>query len=364
MRAKLLVLAVLNVALVTLGVAYTNARHAAALDAEIQARLSAQAAVEAAPATVAVAWPRAVKARLKNSLAVEHATLESVRRHGLWTAGACGLVTGGCWLGGGWLVIRRRRKDILAARRGCLEPLALRLVPHTTVFEGAYPPWKAEIAHATLAGASPGAAFVEGLALSSARLGLIMGAANGRFATGLLQRGLIRALWRVRASAQESPYETLLALNTLLGEFLLPGDLLTAFYARLDAVSGEVSYASAAHRSAYLLSKAGVSAIATGGKPLGIGPELFAERLKQGTVRLQAGDSLWLCSPGILKLTNSAGEAFGPFRWESCLLAVRAEPAEAAVESVRGEIEAFASAGTRLTELVLGCLRLGPAEAS
>jgi sigma-B regulation protein RsbU (phosphoserine phosphatase) len=81
-----------------------------------------------------------------------------------------------------------------------------------------------------------------------------------------------------------------------------------------------VVYAAAAHTGAFVLGRrGGLTMLAGKGMPLGVGQELFAERLEQGHVRLNEGESLLLFTDGLLKTEDLHGEPFGLERLEKCL---------------------------------------------
>jgi sigma-B regulation protein RsbU (phosphoserine phosphatase) len=196
-------------------------------------------------------------------------------------------------------------------------------------------------------------------AFSDAKLGLFIGDATGWNASALVERGLANAFWRARASEQLSPAQTLLDVNHLLVDYIAQGDHVTAFYAQVDLLSGAVTYSSAAHTGAYVLGRrGGLTMLITRGMPLGVGRELFTDRLEEGHVRLQEGESLLLLTDGVLKAENANGEPFGVERLEKCLRDRPGCDADAVVATIRDALHQFVGGDVLLDESAIVCLRL------
>ena len=83
----------------------------------------------------------------------------------------------------------------------------------------------------------------------------------------------------------------------------------TAFFAELDAATGEVAYVNAGHNVPILRRKSGaVERLEAGGIPIGI----FAESPYQvGSTRLESGDWLVIFTDGVVEAVNAKDEEFG-----------------------------------------------------
>ncbi len=83
----------------------------------------------------------------------------------------------------------------------------------------------------------------------------------------------------------------------------------TAFFAELDAATGDVVYVNAGHNVPILRKKSGaVERLEAGGVPMGI----FAESPYQmGTTRLQGGDWLVIFTDGVVEAVNQKNEEYG-----------------------------------------------------
>ena len=83
----------------------------------------------------------------------------------------------------------------------------------------------------------------------------------------------------------------------------------TAFFAELDAATGEIVYVNAGHNVPFLRKKSGVvERLEAGGVPIGIFAETSYER---GTTRLEAGDWLVIFTDGIVEAENAKTEEYG-----------------------------------------------------
>jgi sigma-B regulation protein RsbU (phosphoserine phosphatase) len=83
----------------------------------------------------------------------------------------------------------------------------------------------------------------------------------------------------------------------------------TAFFAELDAATGDVAYVNAGHNVPILRRKSGaVERLEAGGIPIGI----FAESPYQvGSTRLESGDWLVIFTDGVVEAVNAKDEEFG-----------------------------------------------------
>lgn len=259
------------------------------------------------------------------------------------------------------LLERRRRRDLARRQAELLGLVGERFRPHAQLFDrnAVRSPWQVEHAAAVLPGDDPGGSFTDFRLFAESRLGLFIGDATGRNATALIYRGVANLLWRTHAADQVAPGRTLLDVNRHLVDYISQGDHVTAFYAQVDLLSGAVSYAAAAHTGAYVLGRRGGLTMLSGrGMPLGVGQELFADRLEQGTVRLNEGESLLLFTDGLLKAENAEGEPFGVERLEKCLRERPGCNADEVVAEIRQAVTTFAGREAIGDEAAILCLRL------
>lgn len=185
-------------------------------------------------------------------------------------------------------------------------------------------------------------------------LGLAVGDVTGHgIGAGLLMASA-RGILRAHAGRSSSDLPTLFsALNHQLARDVGDGRFMTLFYGVLDARDRSLRWGSAGHGPVFLFrSRSGaVEELETTGIPLGI---LAAGTWEgAGPIALEGGDILFVGTDGLWEARNLAGEAFGPERLRTTLLARRqgtaAEVHAATMEAVR----AFRGAGRQEDDVTL-----------
>jgi serine phosphatase RsbU (regulator of sigma subunit)/phage tail protein X len=271
------------------------------------------------------------------------------------------LIAGLSWWLAALLMSRQRKRELDEQRHALAELLGARLSPGSHVLDRTQlrSPWQVEHASLVLDGEDPGGSFTDFRCFTDARLGLFIGDATGWNTNALVGRGLANAFWRSRASENTPPAQTMLEVNRLLVDYISQGDHVTAFYAQVDLMSGAVTYASAAHTGAFVLGRrGGLTMLSSRGMPLGVGTELFSERLEEGHMRLQEGESLLILTDGVLKAEGEGGEPFGVARLEKCLRERPGCDADAIIATIREALVQFVGSDTMVDESAMLCLRL------
>lgn len=133
------------------------------------------------------------------------------------------------------------------------------------------------------------------------------------------------------------------------------GPLASLFLARLDPLSGLLSYCSAGHPPAMVLRADGeLELLSEGGLLLGVLGE--AEYISSSCV-LRKGDTLLIYSDGITESRNNAGEEFGDARLEEQLRESRLRSADAALFSILGAVQDFAGTRPLVDDVSLAIIR-------
>lgn len=185
-----------------------------------------------------------------------------------------------------------------------------------------------------------GGDYYDFIDLPEGRLGLAVGDVTGHgIGAGLLMasaRGILRA--HAERGSGDLP-DLFTALNRHLARDVGDGRFMTLFYGVLDARNRSLRWCSAGHGPVFLYrSRSGaVEELETTGIPLGIMPAGAWEGA--GPIVLESGDILLVGTDGLWESRDLAGEAFGPERLHTTLLACRQEAAAkiyaAAMEAVR-----------------------------
>ena len=106
-------------------------------------------------------------------------------------------------------------------------------------------------------------------------------------------------------------------------------------YGILDAATGEFRYVSAGHPGpVHLPSGADPVILESQGSPIGLADDAYEER----SVRLGAGDRLYLYSDGVPEAMDPAGKQFGDARLLEAIGRGRSEPLQEGVATLLGEI--------------------------
>jgi sigma-B regulation protein RsbU (phosphoserine phosphatase) len=131
------------------------------------------------------------------------------------------------------------------------------------------------------------------------------------------------------------PAEVATRLNRLF-PFDSPAEqFATMLYGILDATTGEFRYVSAGHPGpVHLPSGADPVILESQGSPIGLADDAYEDR----SVRLSAGDRLYLYSDGVPEAMDHAGERFGDARLLEAISRGRSEPLQGCVAALMEEI--------------------------
>ena len=131
------------------------------------------------------------------------------------------------------------------------------------------------------------------------------------------------------------PAEVAARLNRLFPFDPATEQFATLVYGVLDAATGEFRYVSAGHPGPVHLPAGGDPVILESqGFPIGLAADAYEER----SVRLGAGDRLYLYSDGVPEAMDPAGEQFGDARLLEAIGRGRSEPLQEGTNALLGEI--------------------------
>ena len=162
-------------------------------------------------------------------------------------------------------------------------------------------------------------------------------------------KGLAAGMWvshfaglvRTHTAVSGSPESIVAGVNRDLGRLSLVAPLSSLFVARLNADSGTISYCNAGHPPAMLLRANGeLESLSDGGPVLGVVP---GAGFDCGLVQIDPGDTLLICSDGILESFDQAEQEFGKRRLEEEFRRAQGGSAEAMLFSVLGAVQDFAA---------------------
>ena len=173
------------------------------------------------------------------------------------------------------------------------------------------------------------------------RVWLMIGDVSGKGVGAALFMAVTKTLFRAVAPGSPSVASAVDRINAELARDNDRAMFVTAFVARLDLATGHLEYVNAGHNPPYRLEAAGrLGTVASRVEPaLGA---VEGHAYAGATVRLGRGETLVLCTDGILEARSASGEEFHALRLEKQLAASRGlSPAEL-VRGVVARIEEFA----------------------
>ena len=176
-------------------------------------------------------------------------------------------------------------------------------------------------------------------------------------------KGLAAGMWTTylvglvgtHASTNPEPRAIVARVNEDLCRMRSVAPLTSLFLAKLDPASGRLDYSNAGHPPALLLRANGeLELLSEGGVLPGVVP---AASFVEGSVHLNAGDVLLVCSDGILESLNDADQEFGYMRLEAQLRRAQVGAADAVLFSVLGAVQDFAAARPLVDDMSLVIVR-------
>jgi sigma-B regulation protein RsbU (phosphoserine phosphatase) len=202
------------------------------------------------------------------------------------------------------------------------------------------------------------------------RFCFLVGDVSGKGATAAMFMARARSLVRFAVSLWQGWRHDEIDLGALLEAVNRElcqnnGDrmFVTMFLGLIDTGTGSVSFINAGHPPPYLLSSAGeIRAIgARPSLPLGVRE---GARFRTGTIVIEPGDALFVCSDGVFEAMNDKGELFSLDRLGEILRQVHAAEPEAIVRAIKDQVDAFAAGAPRADDLTALALRWRPAGAA
>jgi serine phosphatase RsbU (regulator of sigma subunit) len=176
---------------------------------------------------------------------------------------------------------------------------------------------------------SVGGDFYDVFWLNYDRLGLFIGDVSGKGVSAALLMARISSDLRLAAMSEPEPARVMALVNHIVLERRQSDIFVTAVYATLDIKTHELTMANAGHLPPLIRRSDGQLARIEGGTGTAIG--IFDEaEYDQVKLVLEPGDTLVLCTDGVVEATSMRSEQFGFDKLEASLQAGRATPSEVA----------------------------------
>jgi sigma-B regulation protein RsbU (phosphoserine phosphatase) len=154
-----------------------------------------------------------------------------------------------------------------------------------------------------------------------------------------------------------TPAEVAARLNRLFPFDVATEQFATMVYGLLDATTGEFRYVSAGHPGPVHLPSGGDPIILEGqGSPIGLADDAYEER----SVRLRAGDRLYLYSDGVPEAMDAAGKLFGDARLLEAIGRGRSERLPESMAMLLGEITRWHGAENSRDDISILAAEISP----
>ena len=166
---------------------------------------------------------------------------------------------------------------------------------------------------------SVGGDFYDVFWLNYDRIGVFIGDVSGKGVSAALLMARISSDLRLAATIEPDPGRALEHVNRIVLERRQTEVFVTGVYLTLDVKTREITIANAGHMAPIIRKRATGSLVRIeGGEGTAIGIFDDADYPSQ-KVKLEAGDTLILCTDGVFEATNLEGEQFSAVRFENSL---------------------------------------------
>jgi serine phosphatase RsbU (regulator of sigma subunit) len=165
----------------------------------------------------------------------------------------------------------------------------------------------------------------------------------------------IKGMMSILVDVYHSPARLLTELNRLLYASFEKNLFTTMIYGVLDVQAGTFTFVRAGHNSLLFIPAQGRETMLT---PPGIGlgldsGDLFADKLKESTVRLHPGDKLLLFTDGITESMNASKAEFGEMRLLHIVNQNSGVSATELREKIFAEIQLFVDGASQHDDLTM-----------
>lgn len=207
---------------------------------------------------------------------------------------------------------------------------------------------------------SVGGDFYDFFMIDESHLGLTIADVSDKGVPAAIFMAISRTVIRANALSQLSPADCMRKSNELLCKESVNGMFVTAFYAILNILTGELVYCNAGHNRpiACLSGEEAKMLPLTGGMALGVMPGCaYAER----TLQLSRGDSLFFYTDGVTEAMNPANDLFGDRRLLAVCEESRGLSSERIVTEVSTALGVFVGEAEQSDDVTMMALVYGPA---
>lgn len=200
---------------------------------------------------------------------------------------------------------------------------------------------------------SVGGDFYDVFWRSPERLGVLLGDVSGKGVSAALLMARVSSDLRAAALAEADPARALSRVNQQLIARAQPDLFVTAIYLTIDVPTRRVVMSSAGHLPPYVRrARAGSLARVDGGvsTPIGLVEEAEYDQVE---LSLRPGDTLVLCTDGVIEATNARDEQFGFEGLERSLRAAPSSRASQLAARLERDVRAHVGDASQYDDLTL-----------
>jgi phosphoserine phosphatase RsbU/P len=206
-----------------------------------------------------------------------------------------------------------------------------------------------------------GGDYYDFLALSSGRLGLVIGDVSGKGVPAALLMASLQASVRGQAEGVASVAVLMASVNRLVCDASAENRYATFFYAQFDPATRRLVYSNGGHNPPIVLRRSEVLRLESGGPPVGLFP---FSHYAQEEIALEPGDLLVLFTDGVSEAENPAEDEWGE---DALVLAARGCDGLPPVEAIARIMQAadrFAAGAPQHDDMTLVVARVLPEPAA
>ncbi|HEX5108407.1 MAG TPA: SpoIIE family protein phosphatase [Vicinamibacterales bacterium] len=183
-----------------------------------------------------------------------------------------------------------------------------------------------------------GGDFYDYLDLASGAFAFALGDVAGKGPPAALQAAAVQTNFAALAPVSENPAAAMSKINVALLRRAVEARFATMFYGTLEA-NGRLSYSNAGQEPPILVQTGGrVTKLDAGGPVLGLLPVASYDG---GTLMLEHGDVVVVCSDGVTEARNAAGEEYGADRLIETLSRCHGMKPEAVMDTLMASVRTF-----------------------
>jgi sigma-B regulation protein RsbU (phosphoserine phosphatase) len=144
----------------------------------------------------------------------------------------------------------------------------------------------------------------------------------------------------------------------------------TALYGILDLNDLAFTFANAGHNPMIKIAypsggEEALETYKTHGRPLGfMTGRFFDERISEQTIELNAGDTIFLYTDGVIEAMNADMDEFGPDRLNGVLKTLRGKNAKSVVDGVMTEVKGFTGTAPQSDDLTILAVHINRPESA